>query len=548
MKAKNIKNKNQILVFLFLSILFPFAQNCSPGFDSAPININEIVIKEPQPVTEQNPLLEGEGSTNLNKNRSQTPSTTSGFTSLEKSRLDSCIIKPSSSGQRMFFYQGDYNRLTSTAEELACLMAQYDLVQLTHGFTVKPIAKFSLQERQKSQNLALVNGGSQNDNVSIYDGAYQDLMNHDISDLIRFIRYLRGDSIKIYAYVPATADNALGGWSSVEKAQNFLCPSSGCLDFLNWVAKWNSITSVENGVWFDGFFVDMVNELYVHEASWINAVSAVRLFKHPIAKTPYPIMANTLATEAAYYYPALSPYQADGSHQVQTTKLSQRGILFAEKHLVAGDSVLVEGWYFKAGHLNLEETENIINDLKKIKPGVTWSAITNEYGYKSVFLMDKYVKERDLAVENSFYLDQVNTSNKIEQIWTLYQQSKNMYHDKGFLDIDDLLYNSNYAYQKNQTDMAKFIYDFNKMLNANQDSEKLCNEGGYDKRHITVSEAYITSQQAATSCLKAYKFVDCNSQKFTSAKNYFNSHGGKYLTYTEANLGTYSRLISSCSP
>ncbi|MGE0529255.1 MAG: hypothetical protein AB7P49_19530, partial [Bdellovibrionales bacterium] len=225
----------------------------------------------------------------------------------------------SSTGNAMFFYQGDYNKLAANAEQLACLMAKFDLVQLTHAFDVKPQREFVGPIPPHA--LALRNGGSANLKVKFLDYAYRDAQGRGIAYVIERLRALRGNTIKIYGYVPATADNPLGHWNHTPEAQNFICPrnSSGfvdCVDFRAWVTKWDSLYSRQPLRYIDGIFVDMVNPVYTHEFSWQKQVALIKVRINPATRQPYRIMANTLETNSSYYYPSTQPYSSNQTYKL----------------------------------------------------------------------------------------------------------------------------------------------------------------------------------------------------------------------------------------
>jgi hypothetical protein len=151
------------------------------------------------------------------------------------------LVSLVSSTKTVFFYQGDYNNLAPTAFEVAQLASKYDMVQLTHGMTVLPKSKTFNPAHDDPYKLALVNGGRQATHA-VWDGRYKDKHGKGVEEIAHYIRLLN-PAVKIYVYVPATADNVMGMWNNTELAQNYRCPVDAttggpvCMDFWRWVIE-----------------------------------------------------------------------------------------------------------------------------------------------------------------------------------------------------------------------------------------------------------------------------------------------------------------------
>lgn len=466
--------------------------------------------------------------------------------SLSQNHCDGKYASPT--GKAMFFYQGDYSKIARDADQLGCLMAKFDLIQITHGFDVRPAAEFA--GPVPPDGLALKNGARWNNTVKTYDYAYKDAAGRGIDHVIARIRSLKPHA-KIFVYVPATADNPLGPWDNSSYSQNFICPLnragiSECADFNAWVLKWHGLYDRSRNLWIDGFFVDMVNPFYVHASAWGLQALAIKSLRNPATGRGYAIMANTLATEKAYYYPSFGPYETSLRYKSGSMTLSpDRPVIFAARPLGGGDQILVEGFHVKSGKLNLavengvtiDETERILADVRSIRSrGIGWSAISSEFAYVPPMLTPKYLQARDGMAW--VYLSYAQTY--LDFVWNDYQSFKPRYST--MLPLDFLNYSPHYGYRKTPADMAKYLIDRNVLIANGFLHDYMCQ--WYDGSSSSASG--ITAQESASSCYRSRQVVDCGSSNYQTAWRRFTQGGGSYFTYTEANLGTYSQRLSTC--
>lgn len=275
---------------------------------------------------------------------------------------------------QLFVYQGDYRKLGATVEEVALTLKPYDVILLTHAFSVinekDPLLSSPSHQSSFADALKTTNG-------TCSDSKYEDDNGKGVADLMKLLR-AQNPQVKLYGYIPATADlhvrhNKLAKdnlnvegyatcWSSAAAHLAYDCPGGVCTDFVRWVGRWRALESVGDGIWLDGFFLDMVNAVHVSASTWANQTSYLSSLRNGF-QSRYLVMANTLETEA-------SSYHADP-------------VGFAANGLVAGDSVMVEGFYLKAGALNphFASLQARLARLHREK-GLEWVAIANETGYK----------------------------------------------------------------------------------------------------------------------------------------------------------------------
>jgi len=233
-------------------------------------------------------------------------------------RLSAAIalqVSNRNSGDQLFIYQGYYDSL-GTVTEIAELAARHDYVIVTHGFYLD---------------------GSHWVNGSCLDVNYSKMP--ELLSTIRMINPL----VKIFAYVPASADHPNGCWPqpSVPMTE---CPDGDCVDFKTWTDLWLSLEDGE-GIIIDGIFIDLVHPALVG--------SAVRdsIFRFVKSKGKL-IMANALSDTIGLSFAIASPI------------------------LTHEDFVFIEGYYWIAGWPNTQtERMNTILDSSRVR----WAAIASEY-------------------------------------------------------------------------------------------------------------------------------------------------------------------------
>jgi hypothetical protein len=293
----------------------------------------------------------------------------------------------------------------------------------------------------------------------------------------------------------------------------------------------------------------MVNPFYVNKDVWQNQVTLIKQLTN-VQGNSYKIMANTLATERALYCPLLSDYtrprSADGNCTL--TKDPKRPILFAEESLQSGDSILVEGFFVKAGKLNTNATYKILDDVQQLKPGVTWSAIMSEKSYKPPLIWKSYLDLRKgwgAPQYRSFAENPANLA-YIEQLfkeWTVDDWKYGSLLPKFLFKGDSV--NWNYQIKYSAAARANFLFDVNYIKAANFDHNNICHSvvEGQDDSDV---EEDITAQSQGTTCLDWSRYVFCKLYNFRAGKEWFDRAGGEYLTYSEASLGLFSGVLSTC--
>lgn len=451
--------------------------------------------------------------------------------------------------QGLFTYQGGYQRIAADADELVCRLAQFKAVYLTHAFALmNEKSAFVPQDgsncipRKSSGNryevtdpyLILKNGRSQSyDNDSALDGAYFDQYGRGLFYVISKLRHLHSSDIQIYGYVAATVDNPNGTWSNLIPAQNYLCPEGICTDFIAYVNKWRSLEKTYANSWIDGFFVDMTNEFYVNKATYASQASYIHTLHSDATGLPYKMSVNTLATGTSTFYPA-------GNVNATVVSSSKRAIPWAADYLRAGDSVVIEGFVYKAGTQVSDLTE-IGQELAALPAGVHWSAVGTETTFIPALFISEYNSYREqLAISvygnlGGLSLDQTYAS-------YLLQQSR----------LSDLN-SGNYFRGKTLSDMARYLVDYNFMLGADQASggkstpDGLCQYVVSKVGSNSGSSNAVTVQESGYSCMSSARTVSCASDHWKQIAYYFNTWRGEHLTYHEGGIGSYSgRYASGC--
>lgn len=448
----------------------------------------------------------------------------------------------------LFTYQGAYQRMAADADELVCRLARFKTIYLTHAFAlINENSAFAPQDgtgctrRTASGNvfdptdpyLMLKNGRvSAHDVNAAMDGAYFDAHGRGIFYVISKLRHLHGSNINIYGYVATTVDNPEGVWQNHIAAQNYLCPNGVCTDFINFVNKWRSLEKTWANSWLDGFFVDMGNEFYVNEITYLGQVGYIHSLKSTATGLPYKAAVNTLATEVSMFYPS-------GNAGAAVVSSSKRPIPWAAQFLRSGDSVLIEGFVYKAGKL-LTDLTQVGQELQALaSQGVNWSAVGTETTYIPPMFIPGYDSLRE-RYAGTLYANLGGLS--LEQAYSSYNS---------LLPTLISLNSGHYFRAKSQQEMARYLVDYNMYLGARQqsgqglDGNRLCQYILNQTNGDTGSSSAVTVQESGYSCFDSAKTVNCASARWHQIVYYFNTWGGRDLTYHEGALGTYSGLYNA---
>ena len=221
----------------------------------------------------------------------------------------------STPGNQLFIYQGSYDSL-GTVSEIAELAALHDYIIVTHGFYL--------------------------DGSLWINGSCLDVKYSKMPEVLSKIRSLN-PSVKIFAYVPATADHPNGCWPQPSIIMPE-CPDGNCADFKTWTDLWLSLEDDE-GIIIDGIFIDLVHPALIG--------SAVRdsVFQYVRSKGKL-IMANALSDTIGLKFAVASPV------------------------LTHEDFVFIEGYYCIAGWPNTQtQRMNAILDSSHVR----WAAVASEY-------------------------------------------------------------------------------------------------------------------------------------------------------------------------
>ena len=216
---------------------------------------------------------------------------------------------------RLFIYQGDYNAL-GTFDEISQVAALYNYVVLTHGFYLDG----SLWKNGKCLD---VNYGM-------------------MPELLIKIRE-RNPYVKIFVYVPASADHPNGCWPQ-PPSQMFECPDGECLDFQSWTDLWLDLENEYKSIVIDGIFIDLVHPAIIGEAVRDKIFSYVKSHSKLI-------MANILSDTLGLKFAAASSF------------------------LNSDDFLLIEGYSQLAGYSN-SQTEAINQLLQEVD--IKWAALVTE--------------------------------------------------------------------------------------------------------------------------------------------------------------------------
>ena len=219
-------------------------------------------------------------------------------------------------GNQLFIFQGAYDSL-GTVDEIAKLAARHDYVVLTHGFYL--------------------------DGSNWVNGKCLDVNYSKMPEVLVKLRKIN-PAVKIFVYVPATADHPSGCWPqpSIKMA---VCPNGNCQDFKTWTDLWLDLEKKNDSIFIDGIFIDLVYP------ALIGASVRDSVFSYVKSKGKL-IMANALSDTIGLRFAVASPM------------------------LTHDDFVLIEGYYWIAGWPNTQtERMNTILDSSRVR----WAAIASEY-------------------------------------------------------------------------------------------------------------------------------------------------------------------------
>lgn len=455
---------------------------------------------------------------------------------------------PDGSGlQGLFTYQGAYQRIAADADELVCRLARFKAIYLTHAFALlNEQSAFVPQDgagcapRRAAGNrfdvtdpyLILKNGRARAYDVdAALDGAYFDPYGRGLFYVISKLRHLHGDDIQIYGYVGATVDNPQGTWSNLIPAQNYLCPGGVCTDFMAYVNKWRSLERTWANAWIDGFFIDMVNEFYVHKSTYAGQAAFVRGLRSEVTGRAYKLAVNTLETGTSLFYPG-------GNAAAAVVSSSKRPIPWAADELRAGDSIVIEGFVYKAGHA-VADLEQTAQELRALPAGVRWSAVTTETTFIPPFFVAEYDAYRE-SLASSLYAGLGGLT--LDQAYASYEAN---------LSRLTAVNSGSYFRGKSVTEMSRYLVDFNVLLGADQAAggratgDDLCRYVRAQTGGGAGTAGAVTTQELSSSCLASAQQVSCASENWQRAAYHFNTLGGENLTYHEGGLGSYSGLYAA---
>ena len=342
------------------------------------------------------------------------------FSDDEPHKPEDPLPLPSEHGiKKLFVYQGRYEELATgkgkeeKLESVAQLMAKFEVITLTHGFTIGPkgtpgaeveftYSDFENQPERPRIYKPVRDQGTDFDG----DGA------SDTADLIARIRQIRASQglppPQIFGYVALTADN-INQWPMTQEElalhSNYVVSDHrGYVNFQKWVNKWISIAESHPDAFIDGFFLDMASEVYVHEVALVSMISWIKSLKR------YWIMPNVVSLkEANLRYSGCSKFDGNkwrhlAAHDITQPKVglnypfvesgcdklvnsidtfSQLKDLEGNFLMTKGDRFLIEGFPLLQGsYLSPNELLEVPKKLKNLGRGLRWVTVAQELGYK----------------------------------------------------------------------------------------------------------------------------------------------------------------------
>ena len=470
----------------------------------------------------------------------------------------------------VFFYQGAYPEL-GTFEEVAQIMAKFDVIVLTHAFSVTNENK-TVGPGTGQVDLILSNGKCIDERAEWNDG-----QGHDIARLIARVKLLRsGKETQFFGYLPLTADNPKGCWDSTAEAQNFICPNGYCRDFVGWANKWDSLptASAIATATIDGFFLDLASELHVHSIAMVSMFSYLNSFKNSSGQRKYRLMPNIIysgkpCTLGETRLMASGVWKFQYWNVPRTCQFTSTDALdflagltgFDNQYLMrAGDYFLMEGFPLRAGSFDSVSGQAGIDVGNKLlnfrnSRNIGWLAITSERGYTN----------NPLSLDSNFFIDGKSTYSVGLQIinssylmpaflWTSQQTSAmtagigsppSIFPSLFQIEQGRFLENPVYAAITKQA----FADRINNTLNQVQKCSLYKSD---EMRALRGTSSGITVQdQHEPFCNPWENYVGgwCDSSNVTTNRNFIKTFGGSGLYYSEANLGAAgSRRSGFCSP
>ncbi len=194
-------------------------------------------------------------------------------------------------GDQLLVYQGDLAKLGSTPLAVAQKLAVHDVIAISH------VKAFSKQTNRRTDGTNWVN-----------PSACQDATYPHMKALLKAVRQIK-PHIRIFGYVAPTADApyASNCGNALKSGASWSCPNGDCANFKRWVQAWLDIESFAEGIWIDGFLVDLVASQYMTPAHRDFA------FKYIKSKGKY-IMANTPMYAYNLDFAAQSPWFNTGDY------------------------------------------------------------------------------------------------------------------------------------------------------------------------------------------------------------------------------------------
>lgn len=405
---------------------------------------------------------------------------------------------PAVAPKKLLVYQGRYegfatgSTLAQKVQSVAQVMANFDFIVLTHGFTVGPRGTpkldltFTYPEYDGTQKPRVAYPTL--DAKTDFNGDGRT----DIGLLIAKIRELRRNAgksqPKIFAYVALTADN-INQWPQTpyEMAfhSNYLVQhSAGYGNFVKWVNRWITLESQVPGASIDGFFLDMASEVYVHEIALMSMVGYIKSFSSP---RRYAIMPNVVSVgDADLRYSGCTLWDSATSKFV---------------HWAAHDITrpLGNGAY----------------------PFYSWTPCSKLVNPISTFANLKDLSGNYLMGSGDYFL---------LEGFPLLQGAYN-YGPQG----------------------ANYLATIPARLNELKRTRGIrwvtvAQEKGYDPNCRATTGTVSNGQTSQSVCQKTQPLVNCSSQNFDTTARFAGTAGADAFFYSEANLGVYSNKAGSfCS-
>lgn len=210
-------------------------------------------------------------------------------------------------GDQLLVYQGDLAKLGSTPLAVAQKLAAHDVIAISH------VKSFSAQVAHDSLGSNWIN-----------PSACQDSAYPHMRELLKLTRQLK-PRIRIFGYVAPTADAPYASdcGNRLVTGSSWSCPNEDCANFKKWVQAWLQIESLNEGIWIDGFLVDLVASQYLTPAHRDSVFQYIKSKgKHIMANTPMFAYNVDFAAASAYFN--------------------------------TGDYALVEGFYYGLGALKTD--------------------------------------------------------------------------------------------------------------------------------------------------------------------------------------------------